>query len=191
MGFGGFFSDSFVFICVLCILFLAFDFWTVKNVTGRLLEGLRWWNDVKEDGSNKWEFESIDNLNEIDPQDSRLFWWGLYGTPVIWVIFFIVGILKFSLQWMIIVMVALVLSGANIVGYYKCSADSKKKMEELMKSGSVSVAVGVGKSMFSSFMGGLTSAFGGNNNGNNDSGNRNNGGGYRNIAHEQPYSDKV
>jgi hypothetical protein len=28
-------------------LLLAFDFWTVKNVTGRLLVGLRWWNEVR------------------------------------------------------------------------------------------------------------------------------------------------
>ena len=44
------------FIC--CVLLLAFDFWTVKNVTGRLLVGLRWWNEVKEDGTNVWVFES-------------------------------------------------------------------------------------------------------------------------------------
>ena len=40
------------------ILLLAFDFWTVKNVTGRLLVGLRWWNRVKEDGTSEWVFES-------------------------------------------------------------------------------------------------------------------------------------
>ncbi len=28
------------------VLLLAFDFWTVKNVSGRLLVGLRWWNEV-------------------------------------------------------------------------------------------------------------------------------------------------
>ena len=52
------FFDSFItgFIC--CILLLAFDFWTVKNVSGRLLVGLRWWNEVKEDGTNVWVFES-------------------------------------------------------------------------------------------------------------------------------------
>eukprot|EP01050_Picozoa_sp_SAG11_P010429 SAG11_NODE_1041_length_6056_cov_5.902468_6_plen_102_part_00 len=33
---------------VLCILLLAMDFWTVKNVSGRLLVGLRWWNEIME-----------------------------------------------------------------------------------------------------------------------------------------------
>jgi len=45
--FSGTFAN-FIFVNVLCILLLAFDFWTVKNVTGRLLVGLRWWNYVRE-----------------------------------------------------------------------------------------------------------------------------------------------
>ena len=40
------------------VLLLALDFWTVKNVTGRLLVGLRWWNKVDEDGTSTWMFES-------------------------------------------------------------------------------------------------------------------------------------
>ena len=46
--FGRMFSNNFIFVCVVCILLLAFDFWTVKNITGRLLVGLRWWNYVGE-----------------------------------------------------------------------------------------------------------------------------------------------
>jgi len=40
--FGGLFSSNFVNIFVVCVLMLAFDFWTVKNVSGRLMVGLRW-----------------------------------------------------------------------------------------------------------------------------------------------------
>lgn len=36
-------STNFVTITVLCVISLSMDFWTVKNVTGRLLVGLRWW----------------------------------------------------------------------------------------------------------------------------------------------------
>ena len=35
---------------IIVIIFSAFDFWTVKNVTGRLLVGLRWWSDFDHDG---------------------------------------------------------------------------------------------------------------------------------------------
>jgi hypothetical protein len=55
---GTIFSDNFTLIFVVTILLLAFDFWTVKNVSGRLLVGLRWWNEIQPDGSNKWVFES-------------------------------------------------------------------------------------------------------------------------------------
>lgn len=29
-----------------------------QNVSGRLLVGLRWWNQVDEDGKSQWVFES-------------------------------------------------------------------------------------------------------------------------------------
>ena len=28
----------------------ALDFWTIKNISGRLLVGLRWWSEVDEKG---------------------------------------------------------------------------------------------------------------------------------------------
>lgn len=37
---------TFIFVIILS----ALDFWTVKNVTGRLLVGLRWWSDYDEKG---------------------------------------------------------------------------------------------------------------------------------------------
>ena len=48
-------SDTLVLI--LLVVFLAFDFWTVKNVTGRLLVGLRYWNEVLDDGTSRWIYE--------------------------------------------------------------------------------------------------------------------------------------
>ena len=56
--FGGVFSSSFVNLFILCTLLLAFDFWTVKNVTGRLMVGLRWNSVVEEDGRTTWKFEA-------------------------------------------------------------------------------------------------------------------------------------
>ena len=56
--FGDWFSASFVNVFVVCVLLLAFDFWTVKNVSGRLMVGLRWWSEVQEDGSQHWRFEA-------------------------------------------------------------------------------------------------------------------------------------
>ena len=52
------FTSSFVTMFVILVLFLSFDFWVVKNVTGRLLVGLRWWNYIDEDGNSQWMFEA-------------------------------------------------------------------------------------------------------------------------------------
>jgi len=60
-------NDVLTFIIV--VLCAAFDFWTVKNVTGRLLVGLRWWSDFKEDGTEEWYFESHDGKVELNPFD--------------------------------------------------------------------------------------------------------------------------
>lgn len=55
-----FLIHSFVIQFVITIFFVALDFWTVKNVSGRLLVGLRWWNDINEEGESVWHFESLD-----------------------------------------------------------------------------------------------------------------------------------
>ncbi|KAH8071112.1 hypothetical protein JL721_4543 [Aureococcus anophagefferens] len=80
--FSGMFTSNFVLVCVVCILLLAFDFWTVKNVSGRLMVGLRWWNYVKEDGATEWVFESADDASEISDVDRRVFWGALYAPAV-------------------------------------------------------------------------------------------------------------
>ena len=52
------FIDNFITIFVTTIIFLSMDFWTVKNITGRLLVGLRWWNYVDDNGKSHWVYES-------------------------------------------------------------------------------------------------------------------------------------
>lgn len=49
-------SDSVVYLAV--IILGAVDFWMTKNISGRVLVGLRWWNEVKENGEEVWIFES-------------------------------------------------------------------------------------------------------------------------------------
>ena len=53
-----FFFANFITTFVVMIILLSMDFWTVKNVTGRLLVGLRWWNHVDDDGKSDWVYEN-------------------------------------------------------------------------------------------------------------------------------------
>lgn len=45
---------------IIVLLMTCFDFWTVKNVTGRFLVGMRWWNQIEVSGKQVWVFESTD-----------------------------------------------------------------------------------------------------------------------------------
>ncbi|KAF1792705.1 Ribose-phosphate pyrophosphokinase, N-terminal domain [Phytophthora cactorum] len=153
--FGSIFISNFVFIFVVCILLLAFDFWTVKNVTGRLLVGLRWWNKINEDGTSEWVFESHEDMTEIDPLDSRVFWTGLYGAPALWIMLLIIAVLKFNVEWALIVVVGVALSGANIIGYTRCKKDAKQKMQSLMSQGALGAFSSSAGSSIMSTIGGL------------------------------------
>jgi hypothetical protein len=114
---------------------IAFDFWTVKNVSGRLLVGLRWWSYVKEDGSNEWIFESLEDMAEITGFDSRIFWGALYITPGLWALLLLIGLLRLKFEYMPIIIASLAMSGANIIGYMKCSNSAKNKMHSMVEQG--------------------------------------------------------
>jgi hypothetical protein len=45
-----------IFVFVLTTILLAVDFWQVKNVSGRLLVGLRWWQEQTDQGIFKPQF---------------------------------------------------------------------------------------------------------------------------------------
>lgn len=121
------FSASFVMDFVVIVMLLAFDFWTVKNVSGRLLVGLRWWNKVKEDGTTEWIFESKAGRT-VHPGEERIFWWSLYLYSITWVLFAAICILKLAFGYFMLTAVALSLNVSNVVGYTYCSKDMQKKM---------------------------------------------------------------
>ena len=133
-GSGGVSGANFIVVTVICILLLAADFWVVKNITGRLLVGLRWWNKVEGD-TTTWIFESAGDNRQANKFDSSVFWTVLYATPLVWIALLVIGVLKFNLSWLIIVFMALGLSFANVYGYYKCSNDQKAKFQQMMQQG--------------------------------------------------------
>lgn len=127
----GLFGLGFIATFVICIISIMLDFWTVKNVSGRLLVGLRYWNEVTDEGSN-WRFETLEEgQREVNKKDKFVFWWSLYLTPCIWGVLGLIATLKFSFESLLVVAVAVVLSGANAVGFTKCSKDAKQSMNNI------------------------------------------------------------
>ncbi|THH21485.1 hypothetical protein EW146_g90 [Bondarzewia mesenterica] len=160
----GFFTDKFVISTVVVVILLAMDFWNCRNVSGRTLVGLRFWNQVcygnhssggnglsslqvDDDGESYWVFESRDvsfstfktgvhdthgilpmkPSRPANPIDSKMFWIALYVFPALWLVLFIVSLLKFNLSFVPIVILALVFNMTNAIGFTYADRDAKQK----------------------------------------------------------------
>ncbi|CAN6358626.1 unnamed protein product, partial [Urochloa humidicola] len=125
------FVKSFVIIFVITVLLAALDFWVVKNVSGRILVGLRWWNEIDDEGNSVWKFECLDgeSLARMNKKDSWLFWWTLYLTAAAWIVLGIFSLIRLEADYLLVVGVCLSLSVANIVGFTKCNKDAKKNIQ--------------------------------------------------------------
>uniref|UniRef100_A0A3B4ZT05 Golgi apparatus membrane protein TVP23 homolog n=1 Tax=Stegastes partitus TaxID=144197 RepID=A0A3B4ZT05_9TELE len=126
-------SSQFIICMVTIILLLSCDFWTVKNVSGRLLVGLRWWNHVDAAGRSHWVFESRKVTNTTSTADSRIFWLGLIVCPVFWIIFVFSTIFSFKIKWLAVVIMGLVLQWANLYGYVRCKVGGKSNLRNMAK----------------------------------------------------------
>lgn len=124
--FGRIFTDSFITLFVLIILLLSMDFWIVKNITGRIMVGLRWWNYVDDDGVSHWVYES--RKHRINSSEYRIFWAGLWSVTGMWILFFITSFFSINFKWLLLVCIALTLNIANLYGYIKCKGGNQENM---------------------------------------------------------------
>lgn len=90
-------------VFIITILLLATDFYYLKNIAGRRLVGLRWWNEVDTaTGDSHWVFESQDRGGDASGAgaqnltDKRFFWLALYAQPGLWVGLAIFAIVRFE-----------------------------------------------------------------------------------------------
>ncbi|XP_050592270.1 uncharacterized Golgi apparatus membrane protein-like protein CG5021 isoform X1 [Bombus affinis] len=126
----GWFSNSFITSFVVVVLLLSMDFWTVKNITGRLMVGLRWWNYVDDNGKSHWVFESKKGVqqNRINTTEARIFWLALILCPLLWSVFFVAALFSLKFKWLLLVCIAIVLNSANLYGYVKCKMGNDKNI---------------------------------------------------------------
>lgn len=88
-------------VFIITSLLLAADFYYLKNIAGRRLAGLRWWNEVDPaTGDSKWVFESSEpGTRVINATDSRFFWLALYIQPIIWVAMAVLALVRLQFMW--------------------------------------------------------------------------------------------
>ncbi len=114
------FTYGFIAPVVVILTFLAADLWLVKHVSGRLLVGLRWWNEVDPStGKSKWLFES-GKAPATGLGAARAFWAGLLVFPVIWILLTVVAILSLRFIWALVAVCAVLSTGVNVYGYLRC-----------------------------------------------------------------------
>ena len=92
-----------ILVFILTLLLLSADFYYLKNIAGRRLVGLRWWNEVNTTtGDSHWVFESADpNTRTISATDKRFFWLSLYVAPALWIGLGILAIVRLnSVIWL-------------------------------------------------------------------------------------------
>lgn len=125
--FGLLFTDNLVMIFIITILLLAADFYYLKNIAGRRLVGLRWWNEVDPStGDSHWVFESSEpGTKVINATDSRFFWIAIYAQPVFWIALALVALFSFKFIWLPLVVIALVLTITNSLAFSRCDKFSQ------------------------------------------------------------------
>eukprot|EP01101_Sappina_pedata_P005042 TRINITY_DN2241_c0_g1_i1.p1 TRINITY_DN2241_c0_g1~~TRINITY_DN2241_c0_g1_i1.p1 ORF type:complete len:254 (+),score=75.76 TRINITY_DN2241_c0_g1_i1:85-846(+) len=124
----------FVIVFVMVVTLLALDFWTTKNISGRILVGLRWWNEILENGENNWRFEAAKpGKKVIDPKENLIFWMGLIGATSFWIILSITSIFGLKWTWFMVTIVAILLNGVNVFAYWKCARVDTTKFEQSAK----------------------------------------------------------
>ncbi|KAL1849301.1 Golgi apparatus membrane protein tvp23 [Paecilomyces lecythidis] len=126
--FGVLFIDDFILVFIITLLLLSADFYYLKNIAGRRLVGLRWWNEVNTaTGDSHWVFESSDpNTRTINATDKRFFWLSMYATPALWIGLAILAIVRLNnVIWLSLVAIALVLTITNTMAFSRCDRFSQ------------------------------------------------------------------
>ncbi|KAL5232164.1 hypothetical protein ABZP36_030940 [Zizania latifolia] len=124
------FVKSFVIIFVITVFLAALDFWVVKNVSGRILVGMRWWNEIDDEGNSVWKFECLDG------EVCACFICVITTTALnaaAWIVLGIFSLIRLEADYLLVVGVCLSLSIANIVGFTKCNKDAKKNIRSYIE----------------------------------------------------------
>jgi len=90
---------DYVYAFISTVIFASFDFYTVKNITGRLLMGLRWWCLNAEDGNEHWVFESRDTEYKAHKVDYICFWGSMVVGILFWGLFGFMNVLGLRPSW--------------------------------------------------------------------------------------------
>lgn len=114
------------------LLLNSVDFWFVKNVAGRYLVGLRWWNGDDDSEEEGWVWEHDNHKMKRSEADSKIFWTALIANTVFWLVLGIVKFIGFSLFWGMLVVISFFMSFTNLYAYYMCNQEYKAFVDKMV-----------------------------------------------------------
>lgn len=124
-------KNKFILHFIIIVLLISADFWNLKNITGRLLVGLRWWNEINVIQSssgefeNVWVFETADPNRIINPIDAKMFWTLLYVQPIAWTVLGLLALFKLQFLYLLLIVISIALSSTNAMAFTKCDKFGK------------------------------------------------------------------
>ena len=119
-------------VLMIVVIAAAVDFWIVKNLSGRLLVGLRWWIDFNESGEETWKSECKVDERSNSAASDKAFWWTMVLFTLIWVLLSVINVLKIDLTQITICLFCLSLLAFNLYSYYRCSKVQSENVQKLM-----------------------------------------------------------
>lgn len=125
---------NFVFTFVITTLLNTIDFWIVKNISGRMLVGLRWWrrkdrsqgtSSVFQDTVSSYEsyrFESYLHSSQCSRSDKTVFWSSQIVGSALWSLLFLSNAISLNGLYALLTAVQSTLLLVNLYHYYLCRA---------------------------------------------------------------------
>ncbi|XP_031416991.1 Golgi apparatus membrane protein TVP23 homolog B-like [Clupea harengus] len=96
--------------------------------------GLRWWNQVGDNGKSHWLFESRKVANIVAARSIITTLVCTLICPIIWIIFAFSSLVSFKIKWLAVVIMGVVLQGANMYGYVRCKVGTRTNLKNMATS---------------------------------------------------------
>ena len=128
-------SDLFIVAFSICLLFLSVDFWLTKNVNGRLMVGLRWWNHIDDEGNSVWVFEALEDSQKVRLSYFEMmgFWGTIMLCPVLWLLTLLLCLVNTSIPFIGLVVIAVVMNTLNLCGFMMSAKGTRSLIKRRVK----------------------------------------------------------
>jgi hypothetical protein len=133
--------NHFPVVGVILVTVSAFvEFWFCKNRDGLEYVGMRWCQEVSDQGVPRWIFYSRKDPYVPTASDTRVFWSGLFVSLVIWSGLVAWSLLAFGWFFSTLALFVLLLEGVNVSAFLQCQRSASKHIEDMTR-----MVLGIGK----------------------------------------------